>query len=108
MPSTTRIGSTSFTATSSPRTSCCTTGRRWSPISASRWLSKALAVLAGVEHAVMRALEKLPADRFENAKEFIDAVGREGQPTVARPGALAARTGGVGAGGSEVGVTACD
>ena len=28
------------------------------------------AVPAGVEHAVLRALEKLPADRFENAKEF--------------------------------------
>ena len=42
------------------------------------------AVPAGVEQAVMRALEKLPADRFENAKEFIEALGREGQPTVAR------------------------
>ena len=42
------------------------------------------AVSAGVEQAVMRALEKLPADRFENAKEFIEALGREGQPTTSR------------------------
>ena len=48
------------------------------------------AVPAGVEQAVMRALEKLPADRFENAKEFIEALGREGQPTAARTGAAAA------------------
>ena len=50
------------------------------------------AVPAGVEQAVMRALEKLPADRFENAKEFIDALGREGQPTVARTGTSVATT----------------
>ncbi len=48
------------------------------------------AVPAGVEQAVMRALEKLPADRFENAKEFIEALGREGQPSVVRTGAAAA------------------
>ncbi len=48
------------------------------------------AVPAGVEQAVLRALEKLPADRFENAKDFIDALGREGQPTVAHTGATAA------------------
>ena len=48
------------------------------------------AVPVGVEQAVSRALEKLPADRFENAKEFIDALGREGQPTTARTGATAA------------------
>ncbi|MBL0169826.1 MAG: protein kinase [Gemmatimonadaceae bacterium] len=42
------------------------------------------AVPAGVEDAVLRALEKLPADRFESAKEFIDALGREGQPTTSR------------------------
>ncbi len=42
------------------------------------------AVPVGIEQAVMRALEKLPADRFESAKEFIEALGREGQPTVAR------------------------
>ncbi len=48
------------------------------------------AVPAGVEQAVLRALEKLPADRFESAKEFIDALGREGQPTVSRTGASAA------------------
>ncbi len=42
------------------------------------------AVPAGVEQAVMRALEKLPADRFESAKEFIDALGREGLPTTSR------------------------
>jgi serine/threonine-protein kinase len=47
------------------------------------------AVPAGVEQAVTRALEKLPADRFENAKEFIEALGREGQPTVLRTGANA-------------------
>ena len=50
------------------------------------------AVPAGVEQAVTRALEKLPADRFESAKEFIDALGREGQPTVVRTGAGAAST----------------
>ena len=49
------------------------------------------AVPAGVEQAVMRALEKLPADRFESAKEFIEALGREGQPTIARAGAAAAQ-----------------
>jgi eukaryotic-like serine/threonine-protein kinase len=38
----------------------------------------------GVEQAVLRALEKLPADRFESAKEFIDALGRDGQPISAR------------------------
>ncbi|HYW30522.1 MAG TPA: protein kinase [Gemmatimonas sp.] len=32
------------------------------------------AVPEGVSHAVMRALEKLPADRFENAKAFADAL----------------------------------
>ncbi len=48
------------------------------------------AVPAGVEQAVMRALEKLPADRFENAKEFIEALGREGQPIALRTGATAA------------------
>ena len=42
------------------------------------------AVPAGVEDAVLRALEKLPADRFESAKEFIDALGREGQSTTSR------------------------
>ncbi|MBY0489259.1 MAG: serine/threonine-protein kinase [Gemmatimonadaceae bacterium] len=35
------------------------------------------AVPAGVEYAVLRALEKLPADRFESAREFIDALGSE-------------------------------
>jgi serine/threonine-protein kinase len=48
------------------------------------------AVPAGVEQAVTRALEKLPADRFESAKEFIEALGREGQPTMARTSASAA------------------
>jgi Tol biopolymer transport system component len=43
----------------------------------------------GVEQAVLRALEKLPADRFDSAKEFIEALGREGQPTVVRTGASA-------------------
>ncbi|MCC6430455.1 MAG: protein kinase [Gemmatimonadaceae bacterium] len=47
------------------------------------------AVPAGVEQAVTRALEKLPADRFENAKEFIEALSREGQPTVVRASASA-------------------
>ncbi len=47
------------------------------------------AVPAGVEQAVLRALEKLPADRFESAKEFIDALGREGPSTMVRPGASA-------------------
>ncbi len=47
-------------------------------------------VPVGAEQAVLRALSKLPADRFESAKEFIDALGREGQPTVVRTGATAA------------------
>ena len=42
------------------------------------------AVPLGVEQAVMRALEKLPADRFESAKDFIEVLNREGQATVAR------------------------
>ncbi len=46
-------------------------------------------VPAGVEQAVLRALEKLPADRFESAKEFIDALGREDSSTVARAGGTA-------------------
>ena len=33
------------------------------------------AVPPGVENAVLRALEKLPADRFESAKVFADALG---------------------------------
>jgi len=33
------------------------------------------AVPPGVENAVLRALEKLPADRFESAKAFADALG---------------------------------
>lgn len=42
------------------------------------------AVPAGVEDAVLCALEKLPADRFVSAKDFMDALGREGQATTAR------------------------
>jgi len=42
------------------------------------------AVPTGVQDAVLRALEKLPADRFESAKDFIDALGRDGQPTTSR------------------------
>ena len=34
-------------------------------------------VPAGVEHAVLTALQKLPADRFATAKEFADALGAE-------------------------------
>ena len=49
-------------------------------------------VPAGVEQAVLRALQKLPADRFDNAKEFIEALGREGQPTVMRTSAGATAT----------------
>ena len=48
------------------------------------------AVPAGVEAAVLRALEKLPADRFESAREFVEALGREGPSTVARAGAPSA------------------
>ena len=48
------------------------------------------AVPAGVEDAVLRALEKLPADRFESTKDFIEALGREGRSTVVRAGAPAA------------------
>ena len=49
------------------------------------------AVPAGVEQAVLRALEKLPAGRFESAREFIDALGREGQPTAQRTAVAASR-----------------
>jgi serine/threonine-protein kinase len=42
------------------------------------------AVPAGVEDAVLQALEKLPADRFETAKEFIEALGSEGTRSASR------------------------
>ena len=38
-----------------------------------------------VEHAVMTALAKLPADRFENAKQFADALANPAFATVAVP-----------------------
>jgi serine/threonine-protein kinase len=49
------------------------------------------AVPAGVEDAVLRALEKLPADRFESAKAFVEALGREGPLTTSRATTGAAR-----------------
>jgi len=47
------------------------------------------AVSAGVEQAVMRALEKLPADRFESAKSFADALANPEAPATAARHALA-------------------
>jgi serine/threonine-protein kinase len=43
------------------------------------------AVPAGVEAAVMRALEKLPADRFASAEEFVRALAAPGGATVVTP-----------------------
>src|SRR5688572_2145136 len=40
-----------------------------------------------VEHAVLTALAKLPADRFENAKQFADALANPTFATVAMPNA---------------------
>ena len=34
---------------------------------------------AGVEHAVLTALQKLPADRFGTAKDFADALDGTGK-----------------------------
>jgi eukaryotic-like serine/threonine-protein kinase len=39
------------------------------------------AVTEGADHAVLRALEKLPADRFESAKAFADALVNPSAPT---------------------------
>ncbi|HEX4932180.1 MAG TPA: serine/threonine-protein kinase, partial [Gemmatimonadaceae bacterium] len=44
------------------------------------------AVPPGVEHAVMRALEKLPADRFASATHFAEALLGDAPPTARRAG----------------------
>ncbi len=36
-------------------------------------------VSPAIEHAVLTALQKLPADRFGSAKDFADALGRQGR-----------------------------
>jgi eukaryotic-like serine/threonine-protein kinase len=46
-----------------------------------------------VAAAVMQALEKLPADRFESAKEFADALADPGFTSVAAAASLAGRVG---------------
>ncbi|MGE5927636.1 MAG: protein kinase domain-containing protein, partial [Gemmatimonadota bacterium] len=48
------------------------------------------AVPAGVEATVMRALEKLPADRFASADEFVRSLAAPGGGTVATPRTRAA------------------
>src|SRR5687768_18290902 len=46
----------------------------------------------GVEQAVLRALAKLPADRFANAAEFVAALRADASVTAMRPAAAGART----------------
>jgi serine/threonine-protein kinase len=50
------------------------------------------AVPAGVEHAVMRALEKLPADRYARATEFAAALLVDGPASVRASGRASRRT----------------
>ena len=50
-------------------------------------------VPAGVEHAVLRALQKLPADRFASAKEFTDALDARGEATTSTSYLSSARAG---------------
>ena len=50
-------------------------------------------VPAGVAHAVLRALQKLPADRFASAKEFTDALDARGEATTSTSYLSSARAG---------------